>query len=67
MPQDLLLRHGETRRRNKRSCGKSILRAMYARDTLEQAPWYMSLARSVQTIKYVLSVVAVRLHESTSI
>ena len=31
--------HGETRRRIKRSCGKSILRAMYARDTLEQAPW----------------------------
>ena len=36
--------NGETRRRNKRSCGKCILRAMYARDTLEQAypgkyPW----------------------------
>ena len=31
--------HGETRRRNKRSCGKCILRDMYARDTLEQAPW----------------------------
>ena len=37
--------NGETRRRNKRSCGKYILRAMYARDTLEQAypgkyPWW---------------------------
>ena len=29
--------NGETRRRNKRSCGKCILRVMYARDTLEQA------------------------------
>ena len=31
--------HGETRRRNKRSCGKCILRDMYARGIPEQAPW----------------------------
>ena len=31
--------HGKMRRRNKRSCAKSILRAIYARDTLGQAPW----------------------------
>ena len=31
--------NGETRRRNERSCGKFILRAMYGRDTLELVPW----------------------------
>ena len=34
--------NGETRRRNKRSCGKCILRAMHARDTLKypgKYPW----------------------------